>query len=165
MLSSQFGVPEVDTIGFLGEALPVKTWMDLHRDSAIQNVFNFYGPTEVSVAATYFGPEPMLDLVSTLTSVPIGKPFEWRECYVMATEGEPKLLQQGLNGELWLAGAGLAKGYVNLPEKTNKAFVPHPFRMGERAYRTGDLCQWLNNGHLLYLGRIDNQVNRGQNSE
>jgi amino acid adenylation domain-containing protein len=158
VFTSQFGVPKVGIIGLGGEAIPVKTWMDLHKGSAIHQVFNFYGPTECSVFATYFGPEPMLDLVSTLKSVPIGKPFEWRECYVMAAEGEPKLLRQGLNGELWLAGAGLAKGYVNLPDKTNLAFVPHPFRMGERAYRTGDLCRWLNNGHLLFLGRIDTQV-------
>ena len=68
------------------------------------------------------------------------------------------MLAFGEQGELWLAGPGLAAGYVNLPEKTASVFVKHPFSDKEKAYRTGDLCKWLESGVIQYLGRIDTQV-------
>eukprot|EP00928_Gymnodinium_smaydae_P080345 TRINITY_DN6405_c0_g1_i2.p1 TRINITY_DN6405_c0_g1~~TRINITY_DN6405_c0_g1_i2.p1 ORF type:complete len:1147 (+),score=134.01 TRINITY_DN6405_c0_g1_i2:1121-4561(+) len=162
MYAGQYGDAPAHTLGFIGEALPVHTWMNLHKDCfSTRRVFNFYGPTECSVSATIFGPEPRLNELNGLTSVPIGKPFKCRECYVMSVEDDARnsrLLRFGLDGELWLAGAGLALGYLNMPEKTARAFVPHPFREGQVAYRTGDLCRWLASGDLLFLGRIDTQV-------
>jgi amino acid adenylation domain-containing protein len=156
---SQFGMPSARTISLAGEALPAKLWMDMHQSNdGTKKHLNAYGPTECSVYATIFGPSPMLDLVNKLKAVPIGKPCRWRECYIMATEGAPVQVNQGTPGELWLAGAGLAKGYVNLLEKTAQSFVPHPLMDAERAYRTGDLCKWLSNGDILYMGRIDHQV-------
>eukprot|EP00928_Gymnodinium_smaydae_P080346 TRINITY_DN6405_c0_g2_i1.p1 TRINITY_DN6405_c0_g2~~TRINITY_DN6405_c0_g2_i1.p1 ORF type:complete len:1151 (+),score=135.04 TRINITY_DN6405_c0_g2_i1:56-3508(+) len=162
MYAGQYGEAPAHTLGFIGEALPVNTWINLQKDTFTKRrVFNFYGPTECSVSATIFGPEPRLDELHGLTSVPIGKPFPCRECYVMSVEDDASkstLLRHGVDGELWLAGAGLALGYLNMPEKTARAFVPHPFRDGQTAYRTGDLCRWLNSGDLLFLGRIDTQV-------
>lgn len=60
--------------------------------------------------------------------------------------------------ELCVGGIGVARGYVNLPELTEKQFLEDPFRPGERIYRTGDLARWLPDGNIEFLGRIDNQV-------
>merc|ERR1719421_1009160 len=117
---------------------------------------NQYGPTEACVLATVFaGPTTEVEKCG---AVPIGRPTRWRECYVMTPSGEPQLLRRGATGELWLAGAGLATGYLNMPEKTDFSFVAHPVDPSRKAYRTGDLVSWTESGHLLYAGRIATQV-------
>ncbi|MDO7888082.1 non-ribosomal peptide synthetase [Hymenobacter cheonanensis] len=113
-------------------------------------LYNTYGPTESTVCATYHKVECLEQ------NIPIGKPFSNREVYVLS-----ETLQQqpvGLDGELYLGGAGLALGYYNQPELTSQKFIPHPFRPGQRVYRTGDVGCLRPDGSILFKGRADNQL-------
>ena len=113
---------------------------------------NHYGPTEYSVVATsrlMNGVEP---------SPPIGRPIANTEVYVLDRTMKP--VPVGVAGELYLGGAGLARGYWLQPSLTAERFVPNPFgsKQGSRLYRTGDLVRYLPNFELEFLGRIDGQV-------
>ncbi|GAA2356904.1 hypothetical protein Cme02nite_50330 [Catellatospora methionotrophica] len=113
-------------------------------------LYNLYGPTEASVDVTAWHcrrPETGL-------SVPIGHPITGVFCHVVRPDGT--VCGPGEPGELLLGGVCLAIGYLGRPELTAERFVPGPD--GRRVYRTGDLAQWHPDGHLEYLGRIDNQV-------
>ncbi|WP_217225418.1 non-ribosomal peptide synthetase, partial [Streptomyces anulatus] len=135
-----------------GEALPtdLAAWI-LDRCSA---GISLYGPTETTV---YISTQDfsMLDL-STFHSVPLGQPIDNVDVYVIA-EGN-RLAPAGEVGELCVSGVALARGYVNRPEETERAFVDNPFRPDERMYRTGDLVRYRSDGVLEFLGRLDHQV-------
>ena len=112
---------------------------------------NNYGPTENTVVATSAVIDPEQG------TLPIGTAIANTRFYIMGSLYD--LSPAGVLGELVIAGKGLARGYWNLPEETDKRFVPDPFYPGERMYRTGDLVKWTEDGELIYLGRIDHQVN------
>ncbi|MGF0004876.1 amino acid adenylation domain-containing protein [Bacillus altitudinis] len=112
---------------------------------------NNYGPTENTVVATSVIIDP------DQGTLPIGTAIANTRFYIMGSLYD--LSPQGVPGELVIAGKGLARGYWNLPEETDKRFVPDPFYPGERMYRTGDLVKWTEDGELIYLGRKDHQVN------
>ncbi|MCY7569405.1 amino acid adenylation domain-containing protein [Bacillus safensis] len=112
---------------------------------------NNYGPTENTVVATSGVIDPEQG------TIPIGTAIANTRFYIMGSLYD--LSPPGVPGELVIAGKGLARGYWNLPEETDKRFVPDPFYPGERMYRTGDLVKWTDDGELIYLGRIDQQVN------
>jgi amino acid adenylation domain-containing protein len=115
---------------------------------------NFYGPTEYSIDATSWlcQPDDERDMV------PIGQPLANTSAYVLDGELEP--VPRGLPGELYVSGAGLARGYLDRPSLTAERFLPNPFADGdgERMYRTGDQVRRLADGTLEYLGRADTQV-------
>jgi len=115
-------------------------------------LWNAYGPTETTIQATI-----ATDL-SAEGAVTIGRPIGNTQAYVLDEDMEPAPV--GVAGELYVGGAGLARGYLNRSEPTATQFVPNPFsrRAGDRLYRTGDRVQWRENGALEYLGRIDDQV-------
>ncbi len=119
-------------------------------------IINGYGPTEnttFSCCDTIERP-----LLSGAHSIPIGRPIANTQAHVLDSQGQPVPI--GVAGELYLGGAGLARGYLRRPELTAERFVPHPFSSepGARLYRTGDLVRYLPDGRLEFLGREDGQI-------
>jgi thioesterase domain-containing protein len=112
---------------------------------------NGYGPTENTTFTTTY----VIDKVIN-RDVPIGRPISNTTVYILDDHLRP--VPSGVPGELCTGGDGLARGYLNDPELTGEKFVPHPFVEGERIYRTGDLCRWLPDGNVEFIGRRDNQV-------
>lgn len=111
---------------------------------------NNYGPTEGTVVATSTVIKPETETLA------IGRPIANTRAYIL---GDGNRVQPvGVAGELYIAGRGLARGYMNRPEETAHRFVADPFVPGERMYRTGDLVRWLEDGRIEYIGRIDQQV-------
>ncbi|WP_066496034.1 non-ribosomal peptide synthetase [Abyssisolibacter fermentans] len=115
------------------------------------NVYNTYGPTEATVCCSYYK-----CIGEDITNVPIGRPISNYKAYIF--DKNMNLLPIGIPGELCVTGEGVTKGYLNLPEFTNKKYVENPFNSTETMYKTGDLARWLPDGNIEFLGRIDNQV-------
>jgi acyl-coenzyme A synthetase/AMP-(fatty) acid ligase/acyl carrier protein len=113
-------------------------------------VVNSYGPSESTVCATYHRIENIEE-----ASI-IGKPLNNREVYILSRDLE--LLPVGIKGEIFIGGKGLSKGYVGNTELTGQKFIDHPFKPGEKLYRTGDWGKYLDDGRIVYLGRTDEQV-------
>jgi amino acid adenylation domain-containing protein len=114
---------------------------------------NQWGPTEASVDATL---HTCVVEDADAGSVPIGRPLSNYHVHVLDDQLLP--LPTGVEGELYIGGVGLARGYWNDPVKTADAFVPDPFRYGERLYRTGDRGVRAADGEVIYRGRTDHQV-------
>ena len=132
-----------------GEALPAEVAEQLTGAGAA--LWNMYGPTETTIWSTCMK-------VRAGEPISIGKPIGNTQVYVVdATMSSSPI---GVPGELCIAGAGVARGYLARPELTADKFVPDPFspEPGARMYRTGDRVRWKSDGTLEYLGRIDNQV-------
>lgn len=118
-------------------------------------VFNHYGPTETTVGACAF--EAVDDaLAVNAATVPIGKPLANVRCYVLDARRQP--VPVGIAGELYVGGAGVAAGYAGAPELSVERFVPDPWVLGAKMYRTGDRVRRLVSGDLEFLGRADDQV-------
>jgi amino acid adenylation domain-containing protein len=117
-------------------------------------VINGYGPTEGTTFSVCF---PVPDSSSIETSVPIGRPVSNTTVYVLDSGFEP--VPVGATGELYIGGAGLARGYFHRPELTAESFVPNSFgSRGSRLYRTGDMVRYCEEGLLEFVGRMDFQV-------
>ncbi|CAG9001596.1 MAG: Plipastatin synthase subunit A [Candidatus Celerinatantimonas neptuna] len=113
---------------------------------------NFYGPTEATIYCCYHAPVSSCPY----TIVPIGKPIPHARTYLF--DGEFKLAEPGLEGELYLGGDILALGYIAAPELTAERFIDNPFIPDEKIYQTGDRVRVDSSGVLEYLGRMDRQV-------
>jgi len=116
---------------------------------------NIYGPTENT---TFTARCELANSANIEASVPIGKPISNTEVYVL--DHNLKLCPVGAPGQLFIGGAGLARGYFNRAELTAERFIPHPLakQAGERLYQSGDLVRYLADGNLEFLGRVDQQV-------
>ncbi|HEV2345833.1 MAG TPA: amino acid adenylation domain-containing protein [Actinocrinis sp.] len=132
------------------DADAVRIWQ---QDTGLP-VMNAYGLTETTVNAT----ATMLDDPFIGDRVPIGRPIDGAEAYVLDTELNPQ--PAGVAGELYIGGDCLARGYLGRPDLTAARFVPHPFSRvpGARLHRTGDRARWWPGGNLEVLGRLDGQL-------
>ncbi len=138
---------------FGGEALQpsaLRAWFERFGDGEPRLV-NMYGITETTVHVTY---RPLSAADCRRDVSPIGEPIPDLQTYVLDARLEP--VPEGVPGELFVGGAGVARGYLERPELTAERFRPNPFGDGT-LYRTGDRARHLN-GELLYLGRLDDQV-------
>ncbi|QCW27252.1 amino acid adenylation domain-containing protein [Lysobacter enzymogenes] len=122
------------------------------RQALDRPLHNLYGPTEAAIDVTAWTCRDE----TAGSAVPIGAPIWNTQTYVLDAALRP--VPQGVPGELYLAGTGLARGYLHRPGLTAERFIANPFAPGQRMYRTGDLARWRADGQLDYLGRTDHQV-------
>ncbi|HET9228124.1 MAG TPA: amino acid adenylation domain-containing protein, partial [Thermoanaerobaculia bacterium] len=134
--------PSVRVVNLAGEALPGALADAIYRTTTAQRVYNLYGPSEDTTYSTWALVAPGADI-----EPPIGCPIDGTRAWLV-------------EGEIFLGGTGLARGYFDRPDLTAERFVPDPFsgEPGARLYRTGDLARELPDGNLHYLGRVDHQV-------
>ncbi|MCP4659111.1 MAG: amino acid adenylation domain-containing protein, partial [bacterium] len=146
--------PSVRAVNLAGEALPRELVEGAYQHPGVKRVLNLYGPSEDTTYSTWArlergrgGPPP------------IGRPVSNTRAYVLDRRRRP--VPPGVPGELFLAGAGLARCYLDRPRLTAERWLPDPFAgraRGARMYRTGDLVRALPDGELAFLGRLDHQV-------
>jgi amino acid adenylation domain-containing protein len=139
---------------FGGEAFPLSILNYLRKLNYRGHVYNHYGPTEVTIGKCIHE----VNIDEDYHAVPIGKPFSNTRLYIL--DNNLQIVPIGIVGELYIAGAGLARGYLNLPALTAEKFIHNPFDNGffNRMYKTGDKVKWLPDGNIEYLGRADEQI-------
>ncbi|MEJ3742724.1 amino acid adenylation domain-containing protein [Actinomycetes bacterium KLBMP 9797] len=143
-------LPALRTLISGGETIPVDV---VNHWAAGRRFVSAYGPTEATVVCT------SMDVVAPVaTYPPIGRPIGNSTMYVL--DGRMRPVPVGVTGELYIGGAGIARGYAEQPAATAERFVPDPFsgRAGARLYRTGDLGRWTADGTVVFCGRVDDQV-------
>ncbi len=141
--------PSVRTVNLAGEPLPHALAQQIYAIPTIERLVNLYGPTEDTTYSTFAEGRRETGLAP-----PIGRPLSNGTAYVLDRHRNPVPI--GVTGEVYLGGAGLARGYLHRPELTAERFVETA--VAGRLYRTGDLARHLPDGTLEYQGRIDHQV-------
>ncbi len=136
-----------------GEALSVPHIQKALTILPETKLINGYGPTENTTFTCCY---PIKELAKGSQSVPIGRPINNTTVYILDRYLQPVPI--GVPGELYVVGDGLARGYLNQPELTEKVFVNNPFAENEKMYKTGDLARWLPDGNIEFWGRLDDQL-------
>ena len=143
-----------------GEGLPYELIERIRGRAARCEVINHYGPTETTIGSLMTRVRIRKDGEENgrKGTAPIGRPIANTQSYILDRELTPAPV--AARGELHIAGEGVARGYWGKPELTAERFIPNPFSRegGERLYRTGDICRYLADGKIEFIGRADNQV-------
>ncbi len=128
--------------------------LELQQKIPNLKIVNGYGPTEATICATLYWIKEKNNHDSLIS--PIGKQISNTQIYIL----DPHLntVPIGVSGEIYIGGAGLARGYLNKPGLTAEQFVPNPFGTGSCLYKTGDLGRYLPDGNIEFVGRVDYQV-------
>lgn len=151
-------VPSINTVLHTyivgGEQLTSKQAMHTQKKWGHKiRIFNEYGPTETTVGCMIYLYRHNKD---KLDVVPIGKPIDNLKIYLLNKDLQPTPI--GMEGEIFIAGDSLARGYINDPEKTAESFLLHSELFNERLYKTGDYAKFIDDKTIVYLGRKDNQA-------
>ncbi|MGQ3853498.1 amino acid adenylation domain-containing protein, partial [Pseudomonas capsici] len=141
----------VHTVNVAGEALKGSLVEKLFAETAVKRLCNLYGPSETTTYSSWVA----MDREDGFAPH-IGKPVANTQFYLLDEHRQPVPL--GVPGEIYIGGAGVARGYLNRDDLTAERFLDDPFNAGARMYRTGDLGRWLADGNIEYLGRNDDQV-------
>lgn len=147
LLHNKTNLATVKVLNMAGEPVPVKYIESL--DCRRMAVRNLYGPTETTTYSSMYR-------FSGNDALVIGRPIANTQLYIL--NDHQQLQPIGITGEIYIGGAGVARGYLNKETLTAAQFIVHPFRPNERVYRTGDLGRWLPDGNIELLGRKDDQV-------
>jgi amino acid adenylation domain-containing protein len=139
------------TLACGGEAVPPQT---VKRWAPGRRFINAYGPTETTALSIVGAFQPQIDAEDE--ALPIGRPLAGERVYILDPHLHP--VPPGVSGELYIGGAGVARGYLDRVELTAERFIDSPFVRGDRLYKTGDVARWRNDGRIEYLGRNDFQV-------
>jgi amino acid adenylation domain-containing protein len=145
------GLGALQTLVLGGEAF---SWNLVKQWGRGRRLYNVYGPTECTVWACFYECDP--DDVRSTFGPPIGRPISNVRVYLLDSRLEP--VPQGVAGEIYIGGAGVARGYLNRSDLTAERFIANPFVAGDRLYKTGDLGRYLADGNIEFLGRNDFQV-------
>ena len=142
------------TVIVAGEACRSELVERHYEESIGAQLYNEYGPTEASVWTTVYACKPM----PPGHAISIGRVISNAQIYVV--DDEQRVVPIGVAGELYIGGAGVARGYQDRADVTAEKFVPDPFsaQAGSRLYRTGDIGRYRPDGNIEFLGRVDNQV-------
>ncbi|MEA5617544.1 amino acid adenylation domain-containing protein [Cronbergia sp. UHCC 0137] len=150
----------VKTVNLAGEPLTWKLVQQLQQLPHVEQIFNLYGPSEDTTYSTYI---ELKDITPNSPTPPIGRPIANTQVYILDKHLQP--LPIGVPGELYIAGAGVARGYWQRPELTAERFLLKTLPLCASAplrestlYKTGDRVRYLQDGNIEYLGRLDNQV-------
>ncbi|KPX63068.1 Syringopeptin synthetase C, partial [Pseudomonas syringae pv. lapsa] len=148
------GLPtSVHTVNVAGEALKRSLVESLFEKTGVQRLCNLYGPSETTTYSSWVAMDRKDGFAPH-----IGKPVGNTQFYLLDEQQQPVTL--GVAGEIYIGGAGVARGYLNRDDLTAERFLKDPFRQqpAARMYRTGDLGRYLPDGNIEYLGRNDDQV-------
>ncbi|MBC8757718.1 non-ribosomal peptide synthetase [Kordia sp. YSTF-M3] len=148
-------LPDLRLVFMSGDWIPVQLPEKAKTFFPNAEIISLGGATEGTVWSNYF---PIENVNEEWSSIPYGKPIRNNYFYVLDENLNP--VPEGVIGELHIGGIGVARGYDNDPEKTEKSFIPDPFstELGGRMYKTGDLGRWLPSGNMEFMGRKDYQV-------
>ena len=141
----------IRVVNLAAEPLSPSLVRRVYEKTKAEKVFDLYGPTECTTYSTFALRAPHSPAI-------IGRPIANTQAHVL--DGRQRPVPVGMPGELYLGGAGLARGYWQRPDLTRQKFVPNPFSRDPEArlYRTGDRVRYRSDGNLEFLGRGDNQV-------
>jgi amino acid adenylation domain-containing protein len=154
-LKGGINLPDFKAWLLAGETLPKELVSAFYEYPGAHSItlWNMYGPTETCVDSTYFKIDPAK--LHEYKTIPIGRPLPNERIYIVDEYGNS--VPMGVIGELWIAGAGLARGYLANGAE-NEKFMQNRINGEDKIYKTGDAAYWLPDGNIAYHGRIDNQI-------